>query len=262
VIQNQERRRTGLLVINADDWGLDRQTTDRILACALRQRISSASAMVFMEDSERAAELGRDSGITTGLHLNFTTPFSSRGCSTVLVEQQREIVAALRRSRFSGALFHPGLRRSFEYVVAAQLEEFERLYGAPAARLDGHHHMHLCPNVLWAGLLPEGATVRRSFSFLRGEKSALNRLYRSVVSRILARRHVITDYFFSLAPLEPLTRVQHIFSLASTFTVEVETHPAVMAEYDFLMADDMLRLTKDIHLALPKQAGSSPRALA
>ena len=48
-------------------------------------------------------------------------------------------------------VYHPGLASSFEYVVKAQLEEYERLYGAPANRVDGHHHMHLCANVVKPG---------------------------------------------------------------------------------------------------------------
>ena len=40
----------GLLILNADDWGRDRLTTDRILDCCLLEAVSSVSAMVFMED--------------------------------------------------------------------------------------------------------------------------------------------------------------------------------------------------------------------
>ncbi|MBZ5634702.1 MAG: ChbG/HpnK family deacetylase [Acidobacteriia bacterium] len=248
----------GRLILNADDWGLDRQTTDRIWECAIQRRISSVSAMVFMEDSERAATLGQEAGIDAGLHLNLTTPFSAKNCSARLIEQHRQIVAGIRRYRFSRALFHPGLRRQFEYVVAAQLEEFQRLYGAPAARVDGHHHIHLCPNVVLMGLLPAGIIVRRNFSFRRGEKSAINRLYRSAVDRVLARRHVLADYFFSLAPLEPLTRLQEIISVANRFSVEVETHPAILEEYNFLTGDSMPDLIKGVRMALPAPAGSSP----
>jgi predicted glycoside hydrolase/deacetylase ChbG (UPF0249 family) len=66
---------SGALIINADDWGRSRETTDRTLECWERGSISSVSAMVFMEDSVRAAALARERGIDTGLHLNFTTPF-------------------------------------------------------------------------------------------------------------------------------------------------------------------------------------------
>jgi chitin disaccharide deacetylase len=244
----------GLLVLNADDWGLDRYTTDRIADCATLHRISTVSAMVFMEDSQRAAELSRELGITAGLHLNFTAPYSAGNCSPALVKRQGELAAYLRRYRFSRALFHPGLRRSFEYVVKSQLEEFERLYGASPTRLDGHHHMHLCPNVLLDGLLPAGTTVRRNFSFQPSEKGAFNRLYRSIVDRFLARRHMLTDFFFSISPLEPRDRVRKIFSLARTFTVEVETHPALVSEYGFLMSDEMPRLTENILMTVPGQA--------
>jgi predicted glycoside hydrolase/deacetylase ChbG (UPF0249 family) len=252
----------GLLIINADDWGLDRQTTDRIWECAIRGRISSVSAMVFMEDSERAADMAREAGIDTGLHLNLSAPFSANSCSATLRERQGEILTAMRRYRFSRALFHPGLRRQFEYLVAAQLEEFQRRYGAPAARIDGHHHMHLCPNVLLTGLLPAGIRVRRNFSFRPGEKGAFNRLYRSVVDLILARRHILTDFFFSLPPLQPEARLQHIVSLARTRLVEVETHPAVMEEYNFLTSDAMVSWTKNVQMALPRKVGNSPIAFA
>jgi len=255
-------RAAGLLIINADDWGLDHQTTDRIWECAIRGRISSVSAMVFMEDSERAADMAREAGIDAGLHLNLSAPFSANSCSATLRERQGEILTAMRRYRFSRALFHPGMRRQFEYVVAAQLEEFQRQYGAPAARIDGHHHMHLCPNVLLTGLLPAGIRVRRSVSYRPGEAGALQRLYWSAVDRILARRHVLTDFFFSLPPLEPEARLQHIVSLARTLSVEVETHPAVREEHDFLMGDGLLRWTRSIRMALPERAGKSPIAPA
>jgi predicted glycoside hydrolase/deacetylase ChbG (UPF0249 family) len=213
--------------------------------------------MVFMDDSQRAAELSREYGVYAGLHLNLTSVFSAKDCSPVLREKQREIMERLRRHRFSRALFHPGLRRAFEYVVRSQLDEFQRLYGAPATRIDGHHHVHLSPNVMLAKLLPTGTTVRRNFSFRRGEKSAINRLYRSAVDRVLARRHVLADYFFSLAPLEPVTRLQEIFSLANRFSVEVETHPAIPEEYDFLTGSSMPDLIKNVRMALPPPAGSS-----
>jgi len=240
---------TGLLIVNADDWGRDPQTTGKILDCALRGAVSSVSAMVFMEDSERAATLARDRGIDAGLHLNFTTSFSASGCPAGLVDRQQELRRYLRRHRLAQVVFHPGLIRSFEYVVAAQLDEFRRLYGVDPDRLDGHHHMHLCANVLLGGLLPPGTLVRRNFSFQHGEKSLWNRLYRRLVDGILARRHRMVDFFFSLAPLEPPGRLQRIFSLARQFVVEVETHPVNQEEYRFLVAGEIFRQIGDVRIA-------------
>lgn len=241
--------RRGRLIINADDWGRDQQTTDRISECALRGTVSSVSAMVFMEDSERAAVLARESAIDAGLHLNFTTPFSSKKCPQPLLEKQQKIAVYLRRHALTQAIFNPLLAGCFEYVVNVQVEEYTRLYGKAPARLDGHHHMHLCANVVMGGLLPRGTVVRRNFSFQPGEKSWLNRLYRNVGDRLLQRRHLLTDYFFSLTPLEPAARLRQIFSLTNECVVEVETHPANPEEHRFLTEGDIYRVARDVSIA-------------
>jgi hypothetical protein len=224
----------GILIINADDWGRNAETTDRIFECVLRGSVSSASAMVFMEDSERAAALAREQGLDIGLHLNFTTPFSAPVSTSRLTEHHERVARFLLRNRLSQVVYHPGLANSFQYLVAAQLEEFRRLCGEGPSRVDGHHHMHLCTNVLFAGLLPAGTIVRRNFSFQPGEKSGVNRLYRGVIDRILSRKHRLTDFFFSLPSLAPAERLERIFALASRWVVEIETHPINPQEYSLL----------------------------
>jgi hypothetical protein len=232
----------GRLIVNADDWGRDRQTTERTLECAKCGAISSVSAMVFMDDSERAAAIALERGIDAGLHLNFTTVFSASRIPARLSDNQRRLSRYLRRSRWAQVVFHPGLVQCFEYVVAAQREEFQRLYGRAPDRLDGHHHMHLSANVLFGGLLPTGTIVRRNFSFQPGEKGFTNRFYRQMMDRVLARHHRLRDFFFSLHPLEPTGRLQRIFDLSRQFAVEVETHPYEPAEYSFLTGGGIRKL--------------------
>src|ERR1700690_2648293 len=164
VPQAGEAPRAGVLIINADDWGRDRETTGRTLECVVCGSVSSVSAMVFMEDSDRAAAVARERRIDAGLHLNLTTPLSSANCPAALRERQREIAAYLLRHPLSRTVFNPWLARSFDYVMKAQREEFVRLYGTAPGRIDGPHHMHLCANVLFAGLLPRHKVVRRHFS--------------------------------------------------------------------------------------------------
>ena len=229
------------VIINADDWGRDRQNTDLALECVLRGAVSSVSAMVFMEGSERSAALAREHGVDCGLHLNLTTPFSAPQVSSKLQEHQSRLTGFLRSHRLASAVYHPFLASSFEYVTRAQLEEFERLYGFPASRMDGHHHMHLCANVIAQKLLPAGTIVRRSFSFEPGEKSAVNRWYRARQDKRVARRHRMADFFFSLPPLEPPTRLEKIFNLALRADVEVETHPVNPGEYSFLTGEELVR---------------------
>jgi len=239
----------GVLIVNADDWGRDHLTTDRTLECVLRGAVSSVSAMVFMQDSQRAAGIARSRGIDAGLHLNLTTPFSSLRCPRGLAQRQEQVAAYLRRNRFAQVFFNPALAGSFDYVVKAQIEQYCHLYGTQPERIDGHHHMHLCANVLRGGLLPFGITVRRSFSFRRGEKSLWNRLYRRTIDRRLERRHCVTDRFFSLVPLEPPSRLQRIFLIARRHIVEVETHPVNAEEYCFLAGGEIFRYIGDQRIA-------------
>lgn len=239
----------GLLIVNADDWGRDRETTDKIFACVQNGSVSSASAMVFMQDSERAAALALDNRVDTGLHLNFTTEFSCPSCSTRLREHHRRVARFLRGSRLAQVIYHPGLAQSFRYLVETQVAEYQRIYGAAPRRVDGHHHMHLCANVLLGRLLPAGTIARRNFSFQPGEKSGINRLYRGRVDRALARRHTMTDYFFSLPPLEPASRLDRIFSFAAESAVEVECHPVNPAEYRFLAGGEIFRRTGGMPVA-------------
>jgi hypothetical protein len=246
---NREKSQIGLLILNADDWGRDRQNTERILDCVLRRTVSSASGMVFMEDSERAAAIARERGIDVGLHINFTTSFSAKNCPTRLTDRHNEVAMYLLRHRLAPAVFHPLLASSFEYVVKAQLEEYHRIYGAEPVRLDGHHHMHLCANVIFGGLLPRWTLVRRNFSFGKGQKSLANRLYRRFVDGILARRHSLVDFFFSVAPIELPGRLQQIFSLARRHVVEVMTHPVNPKEYEFLAGGEILNWTEDVAIS-------------
>lgn len=245
---NDGTRQAGALILNADDWGRDRETTDRTLECVQAKAISSASAMVFMEDSERAAEIAVSHNVDIGLHLNLTTPFSG-AAPAGLREYHQRVIRYLMRNRLAQAFFHPGLQRSFQYVVAAQVDEFRRLYQRDARRVDGHHHMHLCANVLFGQLLPGGTIARRNFSFRAGEKSIVNRLYRRSLDSRLAKRHHLTDFFYSLPPLEPRARLVQIFALATQCFVEVETHPVNPEEYRFLCGGEIFRVAAPIQIS-------------
>lgn len=236
-----------MVIVNADDWGRDRETTDRTLDCILHRSVSSVSAMVFMQDSERAATMAREHCIDSGLHLNLTSPFTG-GCPPRLIEHQRRIALVLRSGRFKAAMYHPLLAASFRYVIQAQLEEFGRLYGAPPARIDGHHHMHLAANVLLQKLLPAGIIARRNLSFAPGEKSLANRLYRRWQDRLLARRHSVADYFFDLVPFDR-ERLAKVLSLGSEHNVEIEAHPVHPQQYSFLMRGQLAAICPSVEIA-------------
>ncbi|MCJ7616089.1 MAG: ChbG/HpnK family deacetylase, partial [Desulfobacterales bacterium] len=81
-----------MLIITADDFGINSHTTDKILFCYKKNRITASSAMMFMADSERAASLALDVSLRVGLHLNFTQPFSGVVKLKKLQEYHNQII--------------------------------------------------------------------------------------------------------------------------------------------------------------------------
>jgi len=252
----------GRLIVNADDWGRSEETTDRTWECVRCGAVSSVSAMTYMPDSERAAAMARERGVDAGLHLNLTSQFLAADCPSRLAEQQRRVAKYLNGSPFARGIYNPFLARAFQYVVAAQIEEYARLYGTEPARIDGHHHMHLSANVLLGGFLPKGKILRRHFSHEAHEKAMRHRVFRWFTDLRLAGRFRVTDFFFPLIPLEPAERLRRVFALAARSTVEVETHPVNPAEYEFLTGGELFRLAEKIPVARGYALNASARALS
>jgi predicted glycoside hydrolase/deacetylase ChbG (UPF0249 family)/glycosyltransferase involved in cell wall biosynthesis len=227
----------GLLIINADDWGGWRSATDAAVECLKARRITSVSAMVFMDDSERAAAISRSLEMDVGLHINLNQSFTSTSCPRKVVDSHEAVRRFLRAGKYTQVVYNPRLRNAFRTVFQAQTDEFCRLYGRMPSHYDGHHHMHLCANMLWGDVIPAGQKVRRSFSFWPGEKSLLNRLYRSWVDNRLQSRQITTDYFFSLAECLRSDRLSRVVALAKTSRVELMAHPEKTEELEFLLGD-------------------------
>lgn len=226
-----------MIIISADDWGRSREETEAIVACHSAGRITSVSAMVFMEDSVRAADLAKDMGIDVGLHLNLTQPFSASVNPQRLISCHEKIVRFLSSHKSAHLIYNPRLCSAFEYVYRMQYDEFVRIYGRPPSHIDGHHHKHLCANILLGDVIPAGEKVRRNFYFWPGEKGAANRMYRRVSDWILCRRYRSTDFFFALSQCGRAARLERVAQLANSKIVEIMTHPANALERELLMGD-------------------------
>lgn len=232
-----------MLIINADDYGINRETTGNILSCFTRKRIHSASAMTFLSDSERAADLAHEAGMPVGLHLNFNEPFTGPTASSSLKEHHHKITTYLNARKLNQILYNPFLRNAFDYVFQAQWDEFTRLYHEEPQRLDGHRHMHLCMNVLLSGKIPKRIKIRRNFTFYRGEKNPINRFYRRLIDWWLESNFLCTDSFFSMKPID-LAKLQQNVSLSRTSEVEIMVHPGRKEEYLFLLSPEWEHLIR------------------
>jgi chitin disaccharide deacetylase len=238
-----------MLIVNADDLGRAKSATDNAITCFCNGRISSATAMVFMENSEYAARVAQTAGIDVGLHINFSEPLSSSKVSDGLRSDHDKIRNFLTSNKYALLFYHPLLAPKFRSVFDAQHQEFLRLYGKHPSHFDGHEHMHLSSNMLVQRILPVGSKVRRSFSFAPGEKNIANRFYRIAVNSTLAKRHIMVEYFFSLSHFLSIDRLKRVVELAKTTNVELMVHPQRPIEYDFLMSGAFLQLTSQINLS-------------
>jgi predicted glycoside hydrolase/deacetylase ChbG (UPF0249 family) len=244
-----------MLIINADDFGKNMVTTDNIIMCFKENRITSTSAMVFMRDSERAANLCLENGVDVGLHLNFDDEFSGNTSGRLLREYHRRVGNFLTGSKYSQIIYNPLLRKEFEYLYEAQYEEFMRLYRRSPSHINGHHHMHLCVNVLVGNIIPKGEKVRRSFTFVRGERPFANRLYRRGVDAVVKRRYITTDMFFAAVPSEEPDSLKQKVALAEKCNVELMVHVFSQMELEYLMRQDFVdtirRVSRGTYRDLP-----------
>lgn len=236
-----------MIIITADDYGKTRHATDSILKCFLSKRITSASAMVFMEDSERAASVSQNSDLEVGLHLNFTLPYSTCNIPQNLRNHQNRVVSYLTKYKLAQVIYNPFLTDSFNLLFLAQQEEFVRLYGKLPAFINGHHHMHLCANVLASNIIPKSTRVRRTFTFDPGEKNPFNLLYRYILDTWVSMRFLTTDSFFSIAPIKNHERLRQIINRSAKETVEIVVHPEDIEKIEFLLSDQYKSLIDSVH---------------
>ena len=217
-----------LLIVNADDWGGFRAGTDAIQRCFHEGAITSATAMVGMADSERAAEIAGDIGLPTGLHLNLTQPVDGAGLTPAARERQRRVCAHfadVRRRRWTVDL-RPSTRRLVRDSIADQFESYVGLYGREPSHVDGHHHVHVCPDVALA--LPSGTKVRQTL--------ATGNLHARVKQSWLARRFRTPDrlvYFSDIGHADELRA-------HGAATLEVMCHPSFPDELPRLLSDDWI----------------------
>src|ERR1043166_10295467 len=111
-----------MIIINADDLGRSRPETDAALSWYQAGRITSASAMVFMQDSERAAEKATECGIDIGLHLNLSQLYTGQ-VPIKTASAQARIARFMRGSKYAVLFYNPGLRQPLRDVFCAQMEE-------------------------------------------------------------------------------------------------------------------------------------------
>jgi len=233
--------RPGLLIVNADDFGLTRSDTDAILECFRSGAISSTTALVWMRDSDRAAELALHAQIPAGLHLNLIEPYTAPEVPERVAARQQRIVERLRTGGLGAQLYHPAWSEDFEQCIADQLSRFEELYGRAPTHLDGHRHMHLVLNALMARALRPVRRCRRPVNRLPGDSAARKRAARAAQGLLVQARFRTTDRCYSLRSLHPALGgidLDARLAAARRNSVELFVHPGYPDELPLLRAHE------------------------
>ena len=216
-----------MLIVNADDLGASRSTTDPVIEGFAIGAITSTSAMVWMPDTIRAAQLAVDRGLPVGLHLNLTLPFGADEVPAAARERQLALTAAFGSESWRGedqpAVDGPAIAAA----ITEQLDEFRARFGEPT-HVDGHHHVHVHPLVL--AQLPRTYPIRPPLSFFPG---------RGLHQRRLLRRFRTPETCLAFEHLHPDLGGEGLERLAPAGRrcLEVMTHPAQAAQMAALRGD-------------------------
>jgi chitin disaccharide deacetylase len=199
--------------------------------------------MVWMADSQRAASLADRHELPVRLHLNLTEPFTDPSVPVAVRQRQAKVARYFGRWRVAYWVYNPWRQSIVEECIEDQLQAFEQLYGRAPREIDGHNHVHTCPNVMLAQSLRNISAMRATFTFLRGEKGWAKRSVRILTNRVLRRRFESTQQFISLLSVNSRVDVGELTGKlveARKTSLEVMTHPGVRAEYEFLMSEEWL----------------------
>jgi predicted glycoside hydrolase/deacetylase ChbG (UPF0249 family) len=229
-----------MLIINADDWGANRTCTDRILDCYLNDRITSTTAMLFMKDSVRASEMAREHGLPVGLHINFTREFAETGGRTALNYHQKRLVTYFAKSKFIRVIYNPAIRNSIFYSFVSQYDEFIRIFMKTPTHIDGHHHIHLCSNIICDNIIPKKVKIRPRLCGRGGEKNILAILSGKLIDYIIQQRYTVIGSVYKLGCSD--SELSEIVNRAAVQDVELITHPARLEEYEYLKSESYARL--------------------
>lgn len=236
-----DTRSTELLIVNADDYGYGVGETDAILAAHRAGAITSATAMVWMQDGLRAGELAASTTLNLGLHLNLIEPYSDPRVPPEVAAVQRRIVQRIRAAGPRAFLYHPGWAADFTRCIADQLAAFRTVYRREPTHVDGHQHWHLVPNALFSPALITVTRARRPVNRPRIHSTPAKEAVRTAQAALVRTRFTTTRRCLSIRALAPAlggTGLGEALSTARRGSVEIMVHPGWADEQAILLGPE------------------------
>jgi predicted glycoside hydrolase/deacetylase ChbG (UPF0249 family) len=236
------------LIINADDFGINAETTHAIMAAMDSGLCLDTTLLVNFENSEHAAKLAISNKRKdhVGIHLNLTEgkPLSTR------IQNERLFCNE------EGLFHYKKQKRILKLSIAekkAVCEEITsqirlcRSFGIPISHADSHNHIHEEPGLF---LLLINILKKEKIPFLRLtnnlEKVALpNRIYRNSCNYILNTKKISgTNYFGSTSDFRNSTT-----KFQSDAIVELMIHPGQESDnqiYDVYSNENLSQVLPEI----------------
>ena len=146
-IGGPQRRRIWLC---ADDFGISPAVNTAIRDLVVRRRLNATSAMVVAPSFQRAEASALDAlnaaapRVAIGLHLTLTAPFRPLSKSFRPLREGAFPPLAAMAGR---ALMHQLEPDALATEITRQLESFIDSFGRAPDFVDGHHHIHLFPQI-------------------------------------------------------------------------------------------------------------------
>ncbi|HTH34852.1 MAG TPA: ChbG/HpnK family deacetylase [Xanthobacteraceae bacterium] len=164
------------VIICADDYGISPAVSAAIRDLVARRRINATSAMVASPHFDRAEaakliEAAEDCA-AIGLHVTLTGPFRplSNGFAPLHQGAFVSLLALLRRAHLRA--LRPDL---LTLEISRQCEAFAAAFGRPPDFVDGHHHVHLFPQIRDAVLRVTKSVAPHAWVRQCGQRSARKR---------------------------------------------------------------------------------------
>lgn len=234
-----------LLIVNADDLGINSARSHGIFQAFEEGIVRSATLVPNGSHSETAAKWARERKLPTGLHLTLTEgfPLSQPDDVRSLITGNGEFLGRheMRRSLAEGLVDPIHIERE----IRTQVEWFYDHHGAPT-HVDGHHHIHTHPDIVPL-LIP--VLDRYGIAFVRipsepfpphGFEIPEEEIRRGLAvsaeadaARLLYAANGIrsTDQFRGLALVGHASKrnLRHTLSRLSEGSIELMVHPGSMA---------------------------------
>ncbi|MBW8312220.1 MAG: ChbG/HpnK family deacetylase [Rhizobium sp.] len=179
-----------LLIVNADDFGLNAAANAGIIACHQAGSVTSTTLMANAPGFDEAVALARaNPALGVGLHFNLTWGEPLAGAAQVpsLVGEDGRLLSRepLGRRALLGRLVPAELRRELD-------AQFDRLqdHGIAASHVDSHQHVHAFGPVFAAVAMhcqARSLPMRVPWVAADRQSSPARRLRRAVLSALLSR---------------------------------------------------------------------------